>query len=52
MIVIYLSKLKSFNTCRRLTQQINLNGNLDRARNTKMFFIYEEAQETVLDLSL
>ena len=26
-------------------------GNLDRAENTKMFFIFEEEKETILDFS-
>ena len=30
-------------------QQINFNGNLDRGRVTQMFFIIEEAKETILD---
>ena len=32
-------------------QQINFTGNLDRAGNTIMFFIIEEAEENVLDFS-
>ena len=32
-------------------QQINFTANLDRAENTTMFFILEEAKETVLDFS-
>ena len=32
-------------------QQINFAANLDRARNTTMFFIIEEAKEMVLDFS-
>ena len=32
-------------------QQINLTANLDRDGNTTMFFIIEEAKETVLDFS-
>ena len=32
-------------------QQINFTGKLDRAGNTIMFFIIEEAQEKVLDFS-
>ena len=30
-------------------QHINFIGNLDRVGNTKMFFIYKEANETVLE---
>ena len=35
----------------RAIQQINFIANLDRAENTTMFFIIEEAKETVLDFS-
>ena len=33
----------------RAIQQINFAANLDRPGNTNMFFIIEEAKETVLD---
>ena len=32
-------------------QQINFTENLDRAGNTRLFFILEEAKETVLNFS-
>ena len=32
-------------------QQINFTANLDRAINTRIFFILEEAKETVLGFS-
>ena len=32
-------------------QQVNVTADLDRAGNTRMFFILEEAKETVLDFS-
>ena len=32
-------------------QQINNTGNLDRAAGSTMFFIIEEAKETILDIS-
>ena len=32
-------------------QQINFTGNLDRDENTTMFFIIEEAKESILDIS-
>ena len=35
----------------RAIQQISFTANLDRAGNTTMFFIIEEAKETVLDFS-
>ena len=36
----------------RAIQQVNFTENLDRAGNTAMFFIIEEAKETVFDFSL
>ena len=33
----------------RAIQQINFTGNLDRVGNTRIYFILEEARETVLD---
>ena len=35
----------------RAIQQINFTANLDRAGNTRVYFILEEAKETTLDLS-
>ena len=35
----------------RAIQQINFTANLDRAGNTKMFFIIEEPKETVSEFS-
>ena len=32
-------------------QQINFTTNLDRAGNTRVYFIFEEAKETILDFS-
>ena len=51
MIAIDLSKQQVLGADPRLIQQINFTENLDRAGNTTMFFIFEEAKETVLDLS-
>ena len=51
MIVIDLSKQQALDTDTRAIQQINFTTNLDRAENTTMFFIIEEAKETVLDFS-
>ena len=44
MIAIDLSKQKAI-------QQINFTANLDRAGNTRVYFILEEAKETVLHFS-
>ena len=51
MIAIDLSKQQVFNADPRAIQQINFTANLDRAAYTTMFFITEEAKETVLDFS-
>ena len=51
MIAIDLSKQQAADADPRATQQINFTANLDRAGNTTMFFIIEEAKETVLDFS-
>ena len=51
MIVIYLSKQQALDADPRAVQQINFTANVDRAGNTTMFFIIEEAKEAVLDFS-
>ena len=51
MIAIDLSKKQAFDADPRAIQQINFTENLDRDGNTTMFFIIEEAKETVLDFS-
>ena len=51
MTAIDLSKQQVFDADPRAFQQINFTANLDRAGNTTMFFIIEEAKETVLDFS-
>ena len=51
MIAIDLSKQEALDTDPKAIQKINFTGNLDRAENTTMFFIIEEAKETTLDLS-
>ena len=51
MIEIDLSKQQVFDAYSRAIQQINFTANLDRAENTTMFFIIEEAKETVLEFS-
>ena len=45
MIAIYLSKHQAFGADPRAIQQINLTANLDKAGNTAMFFIIEEAKK-------
>ena len=51
MIVIDLSKQQALDADPRAIQQINFTANLDRAGNTRIYFILEEAKETVLDFS-
>ena len=51
MIAIDLSKQQSLDAYPRAIQQINFTANLDRPGNTKMFFINEEAKETVFEFS-
>ena len=50
MIAIDLSKQQALHAHPRVIQHINFTANLDRAGNM-MFFIIEEAKETVLDFS-
>ena len=51
MTAVDLSKQQALDADPRAIQQINFTANLDRAGNTIMFFIIEEAKETVLDFS-
>ena len=51
MISIDLSKQQALDGDPREILQINITANLDRLWNTTMFFIIEEAKETVLDFS-
>ena len=51
MISIDLSKQQALDADPGAIQQINFTGNLDRAGNTRIFFILEEAKETVLEFS-
>ena len=51
MIAIYLSKQQALDADPRAIQEINFTENLDRAGNTTMLFIIEEAKETALDFS-
>ena len=49
IIAIDLSKQQALDVDPRAIQQINFAANLDRAGNTTIFSIIEEAKETVLD---
>ena len=51
MIAVDLSKQQALDTDPRAIQQINFTANLDRAGNTRVYFILEEAKENMLDFS-
>ena len=51
MIAINLSKRQALDVDPKTIQQINFTGNIDRNRNTTVFFVIEEAKETFLDFS-
>ena len=51
MIEVDLSKQQALDADPRAIQQINFTANLDRAGNTRVYFILEEAKETILDFS-
>ena len=51
MIPVDLSKQQALDTDPKTIQQINFTANLDRAGNTRFYFILEEAKETILDFS-
>ena len=51
MIAVDLSKQQALDADPRAIQQINFTANLDRAGNTRVYFIHEEAKETILDFS-
>ena len=51
LIAIDLSKQQKLYADPKAIQWINLAGNLDRTEGSTMFFIIEEAKETVLDFS-
>ena len=51
MIAVDLSKQQALDADPRVIQQINFTANLDRAGNTRVCFILEEAKENILDFS-
>ena len=51
MIAVDLSKQQPLDADPRANQQINFTGNLDRAGNTRIYFILEEEKETIVDCS-
>ena len=51
MIGIDLSKQQALDPDVRAIQQINFTENLDRTGDTRIYFILEEAKETIFDFS-
>ena len=51
MVAIDLSKQQALDDDRKTIQQINFTANLDGAWNARIYFILEEAKETVFDFS-
>ena len=51
MIAVDLSKQQELDADPRTIQQINFTANLDRAGNLRIYFILEEAKETILNFS-
>ena len=51
MIAVDLTKQQALDADPGAIQQINFTANLDRAGNTRVYFILEEAKETILDFS-
>ena len=51
MTAMDLSKQQALDADPRAIQQINFAASLDRAGNTRIYFILEEAKETILDFS-
>ena len=49
MIAIDLSKQNKLDAGPRAIQQVNFTANLDRAGKTTIFFIIEEAKETIFE---
>ena len=51
MIAVDLGKQQALDADLRAIQQINFTANLDRAENTRVYFILEEAKEIILNFS-
>ena len=51
MIAVDLSKQKVVDADPKAIQQINFIANLDRAGNTRFYFILEESKETIFEFS-
>ena len=51
MIAVYLSRQNELDADSKAIRQINFTASLDRAGNTTIFFIIEEAKETIFEIS-
>ena len=51
MIVVDCSKQQALDADPKAIQEISFTANLDRTGNTRIYFILEEAKETVSDFS-
>ena len=51
MIAIDLSKQQALGADPKAIQHINFTANLDRGGNTRIYFILEEAKETIFEFS-
>ena len=51
MITVDLSKQQALDANSKAIQQINFTANLNRAEDTRFYFILEEAKETVFEFS-
>ena len=51
MIAIDLSEQQGLDADPKAIQQLSITANLDRAGNTRIYFILEEAKETVFEFS-
>ena len=51
MVALDLRKQQALDADPRAIQQINFTANLDRAGNTRIYFILEESKETKLDFA-
>ena len=49
MIAVELSKQQALDADPKAIQQFNFTANLDRADNTRFYFILEEAKKTVFE---
>ena len=51
MIAVDLSKQQALDADPQAIQQMNFTANLDRAGNTRIYIILEEAKETILNFA-